>query len=381
MSSGESESGGNPVLLVTKESRDFLVAQMEKIKSASSWRVTFYFIALALTIIDLIALIKLEVDIPDSGKVLVVSSEDYFFNSYASLLREEDAVKDSKEILHPFIEDQINVLTSKLDRDMTKSELVRETWYTSISFDGAIPPPMLSRKFYLGFRNGIAAQRQPGPTEFFKFQHVTAASFPGSPQLEYTTGQKPDLDKEIRKLYRLEPSDPIQNQHIISNEGFSLLLQANLTEQIVADINKSMKLMSQDLKDKLKQNKAGFDDLQKGRKNLREDHDNKIRAAIEAPTSPEQYARAISRTSVSIVLVTVALTIIILIRNEVTLFSKIQSVIVLAGGITFSLKDISLFDALNRLHGYKGHVPDTKALVEYWTKNLFEHYAKNPLGK
>ncbi len=372
MSSGDgTESRDDASLLVTKESRNFLVTQMNEIKSASTKRIGFYFFFLALTVVGLILLIDLKLGIPDSGRVLDVASEDYFFNSYAALRREEDLVKDSNEILSPFIEEQINGFIRKLERDMPQNELVREVWYTGISYDGNPPsPPMLTRKFFIGVRNGFTTQRQPGPTEFFKFQRGAAAALPGSPQFEYTTGQKPELDKEIRKLYGLGPSDPILNQHITSNEGFPLLMQANLTDQLVADINKSRKILAQELGDRFKQNKAGFDDLQNRRKSLREDHDKKIKAVLEAPTGPEQYARVISRTSVSIVLVTVALTIIILIRNEVTLFSKLQSVIVLAGGINFSIKDISLFDALDRLHGYKGHVPDTRALFDHWSKNL-----------
>lgn len=50
-----------------------------------------------------------------------------------------------------------------------------------------------------------------------------------------------------------------------------------------------------------------------------------------------------------------------------TILAKIQSLIVMAGGINFNVRDISLFNALERLHGYKGLSSDAKEVLTLYS--------------
>lgn len=354
-----------PHLPVTGESRDFLVKQMREIKKTSTVRLIEYFIALLATVAVLIWMIDVKLGIQDSGRVFETSLEDSFLEQHSSLDRDERLATESQDILSPALEERITMIMRKLERDMPKNELAREIVYTHQSVESG--PPALYIKFHLGVRDGYTIQRLSG--NFCKF-YPSSVPFPGIPPLEFIEGLMPEFDKEIRRLNSLKHSDPIQQQHLKSQEVFPVLVQAHLTDQLAADINKARKQMSQDLGEKLKQNKVALSEIKERKKTIRKDHDGRIQRALEAPIAPEQYARMLARASVSIILVTFAFTIIILIRNEVTLYSKLQSVIVLAGGISFSVKDTSLFDAVERLHGYKGQAPDTKSIVDIVTAVL-----------
>jgi precorrin-6B methylase 1 len=61
----------------------------------------------------------------------------------------------------------------------------------------------------------------------------------------------------------------------------------------------------------------------------------------------------VQRVLVSIVLVSICFTLIYLIKNEVSIISKIQSLIVLATDLKLPIKDTSIFDAMDRLHAFK----------------------------
>ena len=184
--------------------------------------------------------------------------------------------------------------------------------------------------------------------------------------------------EEIRSAIGLSVSDELTSKQIYSakNKLEPLFISRFCDETFYLNLKAANGVLAENLEYAVNSNLKQIEDFENRIKSIVDREKSKIADLLAAPNDFERYNALVQKGVLSFVLVTIALTLLVLIKNEVSLIARTQSITILAGGLNFNVKDVSLFDAMEKLHSYKLLTPKPRDF-----RSIFESVVTEALRK
>lgn len=284
---------------------------------------------------------------PEPVREFDTAKENLFFEKYNSVVAEYKEAKTAPDIVEPGMIATVREFIRQLEMPWPVERIRREI--ASAGWNGGAGTGPQVFRIHLGVRNGWTTRRDPRYPDFLRFSLTSGMQLPIIP-VTYTVGENKTLDEKVRNLVGAKPNERL-SMGIGGNAGvLELLLDKQLTEERIAQFRSGVLQYANDLKSKLDQNEKGVAELESTMNKLRKDHDEVITGLVTAPATPERYGKIFSRISFSVVLITIALSLLYMINNEVILLAKLQSLLILGASLDFNVQSLSPFDAIDRLH-------------------------------
>lgn len=201
---------------------------------------------------------------------------------------------------------------------------------------------------------------------FSKIIHHTSYTSNLAINFNFRDAKNKDLTQELIKKFNLPNLEDITVSDFsqIKDQFSSFIIDNIVTEKELAQLRSEIAFDIEMIEKTLKENSTLEVNLRSKIDDIFINENNKIAKLIESPITVERYASAFTRFSVSIILISIAVTMVYLIKNEATVIAKSQSLIVLTKLAGIDAENISLFDAMDRLHSYKGSSQNVKDAMD-----------------
>lgn len=349
-----------------KVNNEFLEQQLEKIQSVTYKRIWIFSLVLALVVVLLYFVVYHSV-------TSIISS--YHMNEFLGpqtqkelkeLYQELNIEKASPDTFSPELITKVRNYAASINQDMNNEQL-KQFLDISVSIYSS---NTLSLKIYL--KNTIDRERMSSQVwaanamKYYKFLTGKQEDF----QNIYYSYKLPDIvETEIGSdiMNRLMIKDKEELTTKLINDNFSkikdLFEKELYNDELFTLLRAVLKNKAELLKSALDSNANNLKEVQGRIKELIQVERENVKTYLTTSLGLQPYLSFVQRSLLSLLLVTVCITLLVLIKGEISVIAKTQSLVILAGGIRFSTEGISLFDAVDRLHSSGNASQDIKDIA------------------
>ncbi|MBA6262150.1 hypothetical protein [Colwellia sp. Bg11-12] len=329
--------------------------------SASRNRIFFYIATLCFCILFLWSFFYINVTHPSSvefdettilDKNIIANIESIFEDIFILKMNPEMTEESYKRKINLYI----LKMKQKLENGLDKNSITL-SYYTNSSGSN----PYIS--FAIQFDDYYKVERIPN-TEFHTIKYMPNYRELGEKiKFYYTSSENSKILEAVKETLKIEN---ITHNDLATraNDIIDIVEDLLLTDQMLSDLSSELNYDIKKLEEIMNLNMSIESKAQDKMEFIITNEKNKINNLVGNSITVERYANAFTRISVSLILITISITMVYLIKNEATVIAKTQSLVVLTQFAGINSNDISLFDAMDRLHTYKGSSQDMKDTMD-----------------